>query len=126
MFVFRKILRASFSWTPVLRFTLLPYYRRSIHVQRLTGHVYGWSILNDRLIQKIDLLTSTWGGLCNIPKRLNHAVPTCKRIKLMVKVWFSVLIYQTCKAFKEAMKYTLFEVIITRLKFWKLKIFQEF
>ena len=30
--------------------------------------------------------------------------------KLMVKVWFSVLIYQTFKVFKETMKYILFEV----------------
>ena len=35
----------------------------------------------------------------------------------MVKVWFSVLIYQIFKAIKEAMKYSLFEVTITRLKF---------
>ena len=35
----------------------------------------------------------------------------------MAKVWFSMLIYQTFKAFMEAMKYTLFEVTITRLKF---------
>ena len=35
----------------------------------------------------------------------------------MVKVWFYVLIYQTFKAFKDAMKYTLFEVTITRLEF---------
>ena len=33
----------------------------------------------------------------------------------MVKVWFSVLIYKTFKAFMEAMKYTLIEVTITRL-----------
>ena len=80
----------------------------SIHVQRFTGHVYDWvymSILNDWPIQKIDLLTSACGSLCNIAKYLTHAVPTCKMVKLMVKVWFSVLIYQTFKAFKEAMKY---------------------
>ena len=35
----------------------------------------------------------------------------------MVKVWFSALIYKTFKAFMEAMKYTLFEVTITRLEF---------
>ena len=35
----------------------------------------------------------------------------------MVKVWFSILIYQTFKDFMEAMTYTLFEVAITRLKF---------
>ena len=40
----------------------------SIHIQRFTGHVYDWSILNDWPIQKIDLLTSTWGSLCNIAK----------------------------------------------------------
>ena len=49
-------------------------------------------------IQKIDLLTSTWGF---------HVVPTSKRVKLMVKVWFPVLIYQKLKAFMEAMKCTL-------------------
>ena len=33
--------------------------------------------------------------------------------------WLSVLIYQTFKAFKEAMKYTLlFEATITKLKFF--------
>ena len=32
----------------------------------------------------------------------------------MVKVWFSVLIYQTFKTFIEAMKNTLFELTITR------------
>ena len=35
-----------------------------------------------------------------IAKYLTHAVPTCKRVKLMRKVWFSVLIYQTFKTFK--------------------------
>ena len=34
----------------------------------------------------------------------------------MVKVCFFVLIYQTLKSFMEAMKYTLFEVTIARLK----------
>ena len=34
----------------------------------------------------------------------------------MVKFWFSVLIYQTFKAFKETMKFTLFEVTTTGLK----------
>ena len=43
----------------------------------------------------------------------------------MVKVWFSVLIYQAFKVFKETMKYTLFKVTIARLKFWKSIIFQE-
>ena len=32
-----------------------------------------------------------------------HAVPTSKRVKHMVKAWFSVFIYQTFKAFIEAM-----------------------
>ena len=40
----------------------------SIHAQGFNGHVYGWSILNDRQIQKIDLLTSTCGRPCNIDK----------------------------------------------------------
>ena len=36
----------------------------------------------------------------------------------MVKVWFFIeLLYQTFKAFTEAMVYTLFEVAIARLKF---------
>ena len=62
--------------------------------------------------KNIDSLTSTWGSLCNIAKWLTHAVPTCKRVKLMVKIWFSVFIYQAFKASKEAMKYNLFEVTI--------------
>ena len=56
-------------------------------------------------------------GLCNSAKCLTQAGPTYKRVKLMVKVWFSVLIYQTFKAFKEAMKLYLFEVTITGLAF---------
>ena len=88
-----------------------------IHAQRFTGHVYDWSIRNDWPIQNMDVLTLTLGSLCNIAKYLTHAVPACKMVKLMVKVWLSVLIYQPFKAFKEAMKYTLFEVTITKLKF---------
>ena len=38
----------------------------SIHVQRLTGYFYNWSILNDWPIQKNDLLTPKWGSLGNI------------------------------------------------------------
>ena len=41
----------------------------------------------------------------------------------MLKVWFFVLIYQTFKAFTEAVKYTLFEVTITRLKFLQQVLF---
>ena len=59
-------------------------------------------------IQNIDLLTSAWVSLCNIDKYVAHAFPTCKRIKFMAKVWFSVLIYQTFKAFIEYMKYRRF------------------
>ena len=88
-----------------------------IHVQRFTRHVYDCSLLNEWPIWKIDILISTWGSLCNVAKCLTHAVPTCIRVKPMIEVWFSVLIYQTFKAFKEAVKYTLHEVIITRLKF---------
>ena len=99
----------------------------SIHVKRFTGHVYDWSILNDRPIQKIDLLTPKLGSLCNIAKYLTHAVPTYKRVKLILKVWFSVLIYRTFKTFVEAMIYTLFEVTTTRLRvlqqFLLLKIY---
>ena len=38
----------------------------------------------------------------------------------MVKIWFSVFIYQAFKASKEAMKYNLFEVTI------KIKILEIF
>ena len=48
---------ANFDVTPI-----------SIHVQRFTGQVYDWSVLNNWPIQKIDLLTSTWGSLRNILK----------------------------------------------------------
>ena len=51
-------------------------------------------------------------------KYLTHAVPTCDRVKVMVKVWFSVLIYETLKTFMKTMKYTLFDVTITRLNFF--------
>ena len=88
----------------------------SIHFQRFTGHICDWSILNDWAIQKIDLITSTW-RLCNIATYLTHKFPTCKRVQFTVKVRFSVLIYQTLEAFMQVMKYTLFEVNLTRLKF---------
>ena len=67
--------------------------------------------------QVLDLLTSIWGSLCNIAKYLTHAVPTCEKVKPMVKVWFSVLIYQIFKPFTKALKYTFTVVIITRLEF---------
>ena len=99
----------------------------SFHIQKFTGHVYDWSILNHWSIRKIDLLTLTSGSLCNIVKYLTHAAPTCKVVKLMVKVSFSVLICKTFKPFMEAMIYTLFGVT-TRLKFLQeflfLKIYQ--
>ena len=41
--------------------------------------------LNDWTIQQIGFLTPTLGSLCNIAKYLTHAVPACKRVKLMVK-----------------------------------------
>ena len=47
--------------------------------------------LNDWTIQQIGFLTPTLGSLCNIAKYLTHAVPACKRVKLMVKALFSVL-----------------------------------
>ena len=47
---------------------------------------------------------------------LYDAVPTCKSVKPMVNIWFSVLIYKIFKALIGAMKYNLFEVAITRLK----------
>ena len=62
----------------------------SIYVQKFTGHVYECGVLNDWPIQKIDLLTSTWGSLCNIAKCSTHAVPTCKSVKLIAKVLHSV------------------------------------
>ena len=75
----------------------------SIHssVQRFTGHVYDWSLLTDWSFQKIDLLTSALESLCNIAKYLTHSVLTCKLVNIMVKVWFSVLTYQTFKAIME-------------------------
>ena len=39
-----------------------------LHVQRFTGHVHDWCMLNDWSIQKIDLLTSTSGVLVTLPK----------------------------------------------------------
>ena len=68
-------------------------------------------------LKKIALLTSTWGSLSKIAKCLTYPALTCERARLMVKVWFTVLIYQTFKAFREAIKYTLFEVTIARLNF---------
>ena len=62
----------------------------SIYGQRFTGHVCDWGVLNDWQIQKIDLLTSTWGSICNIAKCSTHAVSTCKSVKLIAKVWHSV------------------------------------
>ena len=105
--VFRAEVAGNFDITPV-----------SIHAQRFTGHIYDWNILNDRPIKKIALLTSTWGSLSKIAKCLTYPVLICERVRLMVKVWFTVLIYQTFKAFREAIKYTLFEVTIARLNFW--------
>ena len=110
----RKIIQ--FSEDEIANFDVNP---TSIHVQRFTGHVSDRSILNDWSVQKTDLLTPKLDSLCNIAKYLAHAVPTCKRVKLMVKVWFSVLVYRAFRAFVEAMKYTLFEVTITRLKFYQ-------
>ena len=46
----------------------------SIHVQRFTGYVFVWSILNDWPIQKIDLPTSTWGSLWNFAKYLTQPI----------------------------------------------------
>ena len=87
--------------------------RTSIHVQRFTEHVYDCSILNDLPIQKNWLININHHGRifanCQI---LNPCSSS-----LLVKVWFSVFVYQTFKVFKEAMKYTLFEVTVTRLKF---------
>ena len=84
------------------------------------------SLGNYWTIQKIDLPTSTWGSLCNIAKYLTHLVLTFERVKLMVKVWFSLLIYETFNTFKEAMKYTLFEVTIAKLRFYTNFCFLKF
>ena len=59
-------------------------------------------------------------SLCNIAKYLTHAVPTSKKVEIMVKVLFSVLIYQTFKAQKEAMKYAVSEVTIFKIKIFAL------
>ena len=41
----------------------------------------------------------------------------------MAKVWFGELIYKTFKAFMVAMKYTLLEITIARLKFLQQILF---
>ena len=100
----------------------------SIHIKSFTGHIYDWSILNDKPTPKGDLLTPILRKLCEIAKYLAHAVPTCKTEKRIVNVWFSVLIYKIFKAFMEAMMYALFEVTTSELKFLLqflfLKIYQ--
>ena len=60
----------------------------SIHIERFTGCVSDWSILNNkREIQKFDLLTLIWGRLC-----YNQILTPCirrlvyRRLKLMAKV----------------------------------------
>ena len=77
----------------------------SIHGKKLSGNVSYWSILNNYWrIQNIDLLASLWRSLCHIVKHLTHAIPNCGRVKLMEKVWFSVLIRSTFKPFVEVMR----------------------
>ena len=114
----------------LIRFIVLKIYLikpKNVSLCPRLRYVYDKSILNDWPIQKIDLLTSTLGTLCNIFICLIHAVPTCKRVTLMVKVWSSVLIYQTFRAFKEAMKWVyLIWGNNDKVKFWKLIIFKEF
>ena len=95
--------------------------KQPISFQKLKQMLNYWALLwleftNDWLFQKIRFNISR-RNLWNIVKYLTHAVPICKKVKLMVKVWFFELIYQTFKAFTEAMVYTLFEVTIARLKF---------
>ena len=77
----------------------------SIPIERSTGCVSDWSMLyNDWPIQKFDLLTLTMGAYSTV-KYLNHAFPDLyKRVKLMAKVQFSVLIGSTLKSFGESMK----------------------
>ena len=83
-------------------------------------HVYDWSTLNGWPIKKVYLLTTTWESLCSIDKRLTHANATSKKVKPIVRVWFSVLIYQIFKGFMEAMKYNVFEVTVTRVALFVL------
>ena len=78
----------------------------SIYIERFTGCISDWSILNsDSAIQKFDLLTLILGSLC-YNQILNPCIPRLvyKRIKLMAKVKSSVLICSTFKSFVEAMK----------------------
>ena len=104
------------------QFLSLRYACSEVHWARLWLVYTKWQADSKNWLTNINV-----GNLCNIFKCLTHAVPTCKRVKLMVKVWFSVLVYKTFKTLKETMKYALFdEVTIIRLKFWKLIIFQEF
>ena len=118
----RKIIQFSEAEVAA-KFDITP---ASTHVQRFTVHVYDWRIINDQPIQKIDSLTPVLGNLCNVAKYLTHTVPTCKRVKLMVKVWFFVLIYKTFEAFTLTIIYTLFEVTTTRLKFLQQFLFLKF
>ena len=60
----------------------------SIYIERFTGCVSDWSVLNnDSAIQKFDLLTLIWVSLC-YNQMFNPYTPRIeyKRIKLMAKV----------------------------------------
>ena len=59
----------------------------NFHIERFTGCVSDWGILNnDWTIQKFDLLTLISGSLC-YSQILIHAFPDLyKRVKLMAKV----------------------------------------
>ena len=66
--------------------------------ERLTGDVRDWSILQLEWLanSKFDVLTLIWSNLRHI------AFSTCKRVKITAKVWFSMLICSTFKAFMKA------------------------
>ena len=46
-----------------------------------------------------------------------YTVSNSKGVKLTVNIWVSLHVCKTFKVFMDAMKYTLFEVTITRLTF---------
>ena len=103
--------QSSFQKLKKLLILIVP---TSIYVERYTGFVSDWSILNnDWATQKFDLLTLIWGSLC-CNQILNPYIARLiyKRVKLMAKGVFSVLICSTWKLWK----YNSFEVTITRFE----------
>ena len=59
----------------------------SIHIERFSGCISDWSVLNnDWSIEKFDLLTLIWGAYATV-KYLTHEFPDLyKNVKLMAKV----------------------------------------